>query len=138
MLVPCGQLGGGAGGGPSLGHSVGEGPWGWGLVPLRWTCAGSEVALGGSRIRCPPAWRTRCAPPAWTPSPSPSRVALSRGLPVVEPAPLWMCKHGNLGHLTCCLAQHRDLRLLRPSLPWGIQVSKWGPLACFRRGSQQP
>lgn len=38
-------------------------------------------------------------------------------LPVPRPAPLWTCKHGNLGHPTCCLPQYSDLILWAPLAP---------------------
>ena len=41
-----------------------------------------------------------------------------------ETCPTWTCKHGNLGHPTCCLAQHSDpipLGSFGPSVPWEVR-----------------
>lgn len=134
-----------------------NGRWPWSLpgfiqpqgpVSLSWACPGSRISLGGPQgqdAQNPPWWTCLASPsrncsPPWPRCSQVSGSALSSGpLPATRPAPLWMCKHGNLGHLTHRLAQHGDWIPWAPPAPRSLGRSGflgWASQPAGARGTR--
>ena len=86
------------------------------------------------------------ASPSGNPSPPRPRCSKVSGsalgcgpLPATRPAPLWMCRHGNLGHLTHRLAQHGDWIPWAPPAPRSLGRSGflgWASQPAGARGTR--